>query len=55
MTESELISLMESNSIGTDASMATHIENIIDREYVILEKNSRVLICTDMGNSLING
>jgi len=46
---------MESFNIGTDASMATHIENIIDREYVVLEKSSRVLVCTDLGNSLING
>jgi DNA topoisomerase-3 len=25
---------MEKNSIGTDASMATHINNICEREYV---------------------
>jgi len=55
LTESELISLMETNHIGTDASMATHISNIIDREYVMLDSKTRKLECTVLGNSLING
>lgn len=34
--EHELIRLMDSNRIGTDASMAVHVSNIVDRGYVML-------------------
>ena len=34
--EFELIRAMDSNRIGTDASMAVHVSNIVDRGYVML-------------------
>ncbi|CAL5988892.1 DNA_topoisomerase [Hexamita inflata] len=54
LTESQLLSLMEKNQIGTDASMATHIQNICDRNYVTLGQN-RTLLPTELGVQLING
>ena len=36
LQEHELIELMDKNRIGTDASMATHVSNIVDRGYVVL-------------------
>lgn len=53
MTESELLGKMEGFHIGTDASMAVHVKNIIDREYVKVDGNDRKLIPTDLGSSLI--
>lgn len=37
LTEPDLISLMEKNEIGTDATIAEHIQKIIDRGYVFKE------------------
>ena len=53
LTESELIKLMEENKIGTDASMAVHIENIVTRGYVTVDEN-RKLKSTNLGKALIN-
>ena len=37
LTEPELISLMDANGIGTDATMAEHITKIKEREYVMTQ------------------
>ncbi len=54
MTESELIAQMERNGIGTDASIATHINNICTRNYVNLG-SGRTLVPTPLGIVLVHG
>merc|ERR1711920_1171388 len=34
LKESELITLMDKNGIGTDATMTQHIDNVVSRHYV---------------------
>lgn len=53
LTEAELIALMDSNGIGTDATIATHIQTIQDRGYAIL--NDGVFAPTTLGIALIEG
>lgn len=45
---------MESNGIGTDASMATHINNVCERNYVKVESGRR-LVPTELGICLVAG
>ncbi|KAL7711865.1 DNA topoisomerase [Entamoeba marina] len=53
ITEPELISLMDKNGIGTDATIAQHIEKITEREYVVVVKNAYAP--TNLGLALIEG
>ena len=55
MTEAKLISLMEKNGIGTDASIPTHINNIIERQYVSVQDPGRMLIPSPLGLALVKG
>ncbi len=54
ITEVELITLMDKNGIGTDATIATHITTIIDREYVEKDGQQR-FNPTKLGIALVEG
>jgi DNA topoisomerase-3 len=41
LTESELVTLMEQNHIGTDGSIPTHINKINELEYVKVRQNTK--------------
>ncbi|KAL3474171.1 DNA topoisomerase [Aspergillus californicus] len=57
LTEPELIGLMDANGIGTDATMAEHIEKIKERSYIGIHSSgsTQVLIPTRLGIALILG
>jgi DNA topoisomerase-3 len=54
LSEAELIDLMVKHCIGTDASIATHIENVQKRNYVYLESGRR-LLPSKLGLVLVQG
>lgn len=55
MTETELIALMDANGIGTDATIAEHIDKIIQRNYIARRKSgkSEIFVPTSLGIALI--
>ncbi|KIL66374.1 hypothetical protein M378DRAFT_185976 [Amanita muscaria Koide BX008] len=57
LTEADLVSLMDKNGIGTDATIAQHIQTIIDRGYVKerMEGNTKYLIPSKLGLGLVDG
>lgn len=57
MTESELIALMDANGIGTDATIAEHIEKILLRGYIAKHKQSgtEYIVPSPLGMGLIDG
>jgi DNA topoisomerase IA len=53
-TEVELISLMDKNGIGTDATIATHISTIQSREYAHRDPQQK-FHPTKLGIALVEG
>ncbi|CAK9439063.1 uncharacterized protein LODBEIA_P32870 [Lodderomyces beijingensis] len=57
MTEPELIALMDVNGIGTDATIAEHIDKIISRNYATKQKKnkSEYIVPSPLGIGLVEG
>ncbi|EDR12021.1 uncharacterized protein LACBIDRAFT_232184 [Laccaria bicolor S238N-H82] len=57
LTEADLVTLMDKNGIGTDATIAQHIQTIVDREYVVerMEGAIKYLVPSTLGIGLIDG
>ncbi|TCD68059.1 DNA topoisomerase [Steccherinum ochraceum] len=57
LTEADLVSEMDKNGIGTDATIASHIQTIIDREYVIARQrgSTKFLVPSTLGIGLVDG
>ena len=54
LTESDLISIMDANGIGTDATIHEHINKILEREY-IFKKSNGGLEPSNLGIALVEG
>lgn len=55
LTEAELLSIMEKEQIGTDASMPTHVSNIVNRGYVEVVGDDRRMKPTILGTWFCHG
>ncbi|KAK0213155.1 prokaryotic type I DNA topoisomerase [Desarmillaria ectypa] len=57
LTEADLVALMDKNGIGTDATIAQHIDMIISRNYVIerYEGATKYLLPSTLGIGLVEG
>ncbi|KAF9523469.1 DNA topoisomerase [Crepidotus variabilis] len=57
LTEADLVTLMDKNGIGTDATIAQHIAMIVDRSYVIerMEGATKYLVPSTLGIGLVEG
>ncbi|KAF8499652.1 DNA topoisomerase [Russula emetica] len=57
LTEADLVGIMDKNGIGTDATIAQHIDTIINREYVVprMEGSVKYLVPSTFGLALVNG
>ena len=57
LTEADLVGIMDKNGIGTDATIAQHIDMIINREYVIprMEGSVKYLVPSTFGIGLVKG
>jgi DNA topoisomerase-3 len=53
LTEADLISKMDSNGIGTDATIADHIKTILKREYAVKVKDNSRFQPTALGLALV--
>ena len=53
LTEADLISAMEKNGIGTDATMAQHIEKILSRRYCTRNDDTMEFSPTPLGEALV--
>lgn len=57
LTEADLVNLMDKNGIGTDATIAEHIKKVIDRQYVVCQKQGKTnyLLPSTLGMGLVEG
>ncbi|BGP16682.1 DNA topoisomerase [Rhodosporidiobolus nylandii] len=57
LTEADLVSLMDKNGIGTDATIAEHVAKIIEREYVMRQREGQIdyLVPSTLGIGLVKG